>query len=324
MRAKKKSKLTNGFSRQIDEHFHRVSFREIKILWSILRNLSLKREEFVRRKFLQDAIHYSDIVDFLKNIRFLRVAKGQLSLEENLGGDDEELKSALIHRLLQGGNVYWQHLNSFFGFFEIKQDTFQIQMDTELRRRFGGARNLLLELEFLERDFKTTRYWIAATYLPIFVEARIAAPTTPAKLQIALNAREELGHKAELAILKFEAERLRSRPDLVKRIRHVALENVSAGFDIASFSVSSNRASFSERLIEVKAVSPCDFRFCWSRNEIETAQTQSKDYFLYLLPVSRTGFDINKLRIIQNPFEAVYLDRKSWFRQDELISFWPK
>ena len=85
-----------------------------------------------------------------------------------------------------------------------------------------------------------------------------------------------------------------------------------------------NRGGFSDRLIEVKAVSPIDFRFYWSRNEIETARIHGQNYFLYLVPVSKNGFDMQKLKIIQNPFKKVYLDCESWIRQEELVSLWPK
>ncbi|MGA2180969.1 MAG: DUF3883 domain-containing protein [Verrucomicrobiota bacterium] len=124
--------------------------------------------------------------------------------------------------------------------------------------------------------------------------------------------------------MKFESARLRDCPGLTKRIKHVASENVGAGYDILSFTKMANRGGFSDRLIEVKAVSPIDFRFYWSRNEIETARIHGQNYFLYLVPVSKNGFDMQKLKIIQNPFKKVYLDCESWLRQEELVSLWPK
>jgi len=48
----------------------------------------------------------------------------------------------------------------------------EIAMDSGRRRRFGGIRNLLLELEFLDHDFDGVPYWIAAQYLPIFLETK--------------------------------------------------------------------------------------------------------------------------------------------------------
>jgi hypothetical protein len=323
MKTKKKSKLTNDSSKQIDEHFHRVSFREIKILWNVLRGLSLTRTDFVRAKFLQDALHYSDVADFLKQLGLLHEAKGQIARKENLGETNEEMKFALAQFLLTRNTSYRTNINNFLGNFESVDGNFEIVMDSERRQQFGGLRNLLLELEFLEHDFNKPRYWISSQHLATFIAAKNVSSISPLELQAVLRAREELGHKAELVVLKFERARLRSYSDLVKRIKHIASENVGAGYDVLSFTKLANRGGFSDRLIEVKAVSSIDFKFYWSRNEIETARIHGQNYFLYLVPVSKDGFDMRKIKIIQNPFEQVYLATKSWLRLEELISFWP-
>jgi hypothetical protein len=39
------------------------------------------------------------------------------------------------------------------------------------------------------------------------------------------------------------------------------------------------------------------------------------------VPVCKNGFDMQKLRIVQNPFKRVYSDAKSWLRVEELVSF---
>jgi hypothetical protein len=257
----------------------------------------------------------------LRQLGLLRVARGQISTKDNLGETDEEMKSALVQRLLERNTSYRLHINEFFGHFESADGKFEVLMDSEKRRRFGGIRNLLLELEFLDHDLDKPRYWVSPQYLAAFIDAKSISSTSPLELQDVLRAREKLGHEAELKVLKFESARLRDCPGLAKRIKHVASENVGAGYDILSFTEIANCGGFSDRLIEVKAVSPIDFRFYWSRNEIETARVHGPNYFLYLVPVSKNGFDMQKLKIIQNPFKQVYLDNKSWLRQDELVSF---
>lgn len=96
-------------------------------------------------------------------------------------------------------------------------------------------RNLLLDLEFLEQDSSKPRYWISPQYFAAFIEAKGNSVTSPLELQNILRAREKLGRDAELAVLKFEATRLRNHPGLAKRIKHVAAKNVGCGFDILSF-----------------------------------------------------------------------------------------
>ena len=324
MKTKKKSKLTNDSSKQIDEHLHRISFREIKILWTILRDLSLTRTDFVRARFLQDALHYSDVTDFLKQLGVLRLAGDQIGAKENLGETDDEIKSALTRLLLERNTSYRLHLDKFLGHFQNVDGKFEVSMNSEMRRQFGGIRNLLLDIEFLEHDLGKPRYWVSFQHLTTFLEAKSNSSTSPLELQAVLRAREKLGREAELEVLKFESARLRNHPGLVKRIKHVAAENVGAGYDILSFTESANKAGFSDRLIEVKAVSSADHKFYWSRNEIETAQAHGSNYFLYLLPVTKSGFDIQKLKIIQNPFEVVFRSENNWMRQHELISFWLK
>jgi hypothetical protein len=215
-------------------------------------------------------------------------------------------------------------MNEFFGHFESVNGKFEILMDSEKRRRFSGIRNLLLELEFLDRDLDMPRYWVSPQYLAAFIDAKSISCTSPLELQDVLRAREKLGREAELEVLEFESARLRDSPGLAKRIKHVAAENIGAGYDILSFTEPAKSGGFSERLIEVKAVSSVDFKFYWSRNEIETARVHGPNYFLYLVPVSKNGFDMQKVKIIQNPFRRVYLKLESWFRQEELISFWPR
>ncbi len=219
---------------------------------------------------------------------------------------------------------YWLHINEFLGHFESVEGKFEVLMDSERRRLFGGIRNLFLELEFLDHDLDKPRYWISPQYLAAFIDAKSISSTSPLELQDVLRAREKLGHEAELEVLKFESARLRDCPGLAKRIKHVASENVGVGYDILSFTKKANPGGFSDRLIEVKAVSSIDFKFYWSRNEIETARVHGPNYFLYLVPVSKNGFDMQKLKIIQNPFKKVYLDCESWLRQEELVSLWPK
>jgi len=77
-----------------------------------------------------------------------------------------------------------------------------------------------------------------------------------------------------------------------------------------------------ELIIEVKAVSVEDYKFFWSRNEIEVAKIFGEKYFLYLLPViSKNTFEMEKLKIIRNPFKNVYTNQLEWQKEEESVSF---
>ena len=76
------------------------------------------------------------------------------------------------------------------------------------------------------------------------------------------------------------------------------------------------------RLIEVKAVSPWNYRFNWTKNEIEVSKLHQQTYYLYLVPVlGKHIFDFEELRVIRNPYSNVYKNRKEWLRSFELLSF---
>ena len=324
MKTTKKSKLTSVSSRQLDEQLRKISFREVKILCAVLDDLSSARLELVRARFKQGGLHFSEVVNFLAQLGILELARGCVRQKENFGTTDNERKSGLIQRLFERNALFQFHVGEFIGHFEHKNGNFEIMMDSEMRRRFGGIRNLLLDLEFLEQDSDKPRYWVSPQYLTVFFEAKSKSSTTPAELQKVLYERNKLGQEAEREVLKFEAARLRHRPDLVKQIKYVADENVGAGYDILSFTELANTTRISDRLIEVKAVSPADFKFYWSTNEIEAARVHCSNYFLYLLPVSKFGFDVQKLKIIQNPFDTIFCNENDWLRKHELTSFWPK
>ena len=85
-----------------------------------------------------------------------------------------------------------------------------------------------------------------------------------------------MGLSAELQVIKYEKKRLRSQPDLAKKIKHVAPEDVSAGYDILSWEIKHDKGTAIPRYIEVKAVSAVDSKFYWSQNEVEKAKEASK------------------------------------------------
>ena len=109
---------------------------------------------------------------------------------------------------------------------------------------------------------------LLSEHLPIAVTQRKVSPSV---LQVHNRKCEELGLKAELAILSIEKERLSHFPHIVGKIDHVAIRDVSAGYDILSYETPVQNENPIPRYIEVKAVSQWDVEFYWSVNEIEVA-----------------------------------------------------
>ena len=105
-------------------------------------------------------------------------------------------------------------------------------------------------------------------------------------------------------------------------IEHTAKINVGAGYDIKSYDFLLNDKKQINKFIEVKAVSDVELKFYWSKNEINTAKLFRNKYYLYLLPVIKSGkFDFSKLKMIQNPYNKVFKN-KGWNKivEEYLIS----
>ena len=131
---------------------------------------------------------------------------------------------------------------------------------------------------------------------------------------------------AELEILEYEKNRLSTYPELLAGFEHISQSDVNAGYDIKSFDLEPGVKGFAKpRYIEVKAVSKLNFKFIWTRNEIDKSKVSGNQYYLYLLPViSDKKFDIAGLKIINNPYEKVFKNKNYWEKREEQYSIWIK
>ena len=112
----------------------------------------------------------------------------------------------------------------------------------------------------------------------------------------------------------------KSTKGLIKKINHISLKNVAAGYDIESFEIPKKK-KIVKRYIEVKAVPSENFHFFWSRQEMEHSKLYKNNYYLYLLPVvGKNTFDIEKLEIIRNPSIKI-LKGDKWLSEIEKMSF---
>ena len=107
--------------------------------------------------------------------------------------------------------------------------------------------------------------------------------------------------------MKYERKRL-SGHKRVNDIQHVAAFNVSAGFDILSFS--SNQSYILDREIEVKSYVGLP-SFYLSRTEYERAEENKGGYVIYLVDREKMIMEEYNPIIIENPFENLKIS-KNW------------
>ena len=125
---------------------------------------------------------------------------------------------------------------------------------------------------------------------------------------------DAVGRLGEEFVLRYEKWRLREHPELLKRIKHVSLEDDTVGYDIESFETNGER-----RLVEVKATQgPLETRFFLSAGEKLVADTNPLNYSLIrvgnlkespILCELRPPF--NEIELIASVFEARFLPANS-------------
>lgn len=112
------------------------------------------------------------------------------------------------------------------------------------------------------------------------------------------------GLETEIFVLKLERERL---PQKAYKIKRISDFDVSAGYDIVSFSDSDSAVY--DRFIEVKCYlgSP---HFYWSENEVDVAKRKGERYILCLVDYTRITEEGYEPEYISNPYEVIFNEDK--------------
>lgn len=170
-------------------------------------------------------------------------------------------------------------------------------------------RNFLIEAEFLLQDSSRLKLFITHEFkeftetfiFPLVENWRKTGRQSPEALKKQNEAREKAGLDAELFVMNYEKQRLSTHPR-VNNVQHVALYDVSAGFDILSFST--NQSFILDREIEVKSYigSP---HFFLSRTEYNRAKENKSGYFIYLVDRARMSEIDYRPVIIENPYDSL-------------------
>lgn len=137
---------------------------------------------------------------------------------------------------------------------------------------------------------------------------------TPEKFKQSEVEKEELSKIAEEFVLQSERKRLKSMGAIEqsKKVDHIALRNVAAGYDIVSFNDQDSNTH--DRFIEVKAGKSRPIRFFFSRNEFETAKRLKGKYSIYYVCVKDKR--PQEIYIFSDPTVGVMKDAKFEIRID--------
>ena len=190
--------------------------------------------------------------------------------------------------------------------FDVKND--QVIVDSyAIPWSYRNLRILLLEIDFFQRPSIHTRHWRCAdytqkTFLEVLREKNEAiankAKLSPSQLKRIHDAQALAGQKTERWVLEWERRRLTGHK-LISQVSLVSESDVSAGYDIISFSGISSLNY--DRYIEVKSYTDRP-NFYWSAKEVETAQRLDAEYAICLVDRDRTGEENYEPTLLFDPY----------------------
>ncbi len=305
--------------------FDKIKLSHLHTLCNTLADAELRNVSYIKRKYLERGLSFDETLSLLEDLKIIKNNSGELipSKTFSLNNDslDEFKKKFLPVLFSSNGNVSDELKNFLVNFQTENEQTFF--KATELQKiKFSDTRNLLLELEFISTSADNTTYFINADFAELFLKQFSRQKLSPESLKKKQIENESIGLLAEKAVIEFELKRLVGISVLPSEIEHTSLNNVLAGYDIKSFeNYLDSKSKPIDRFIEVKAVSEDDYKFYWSRTEMQIAKVFGEMYYLYLIPVKANNtFDFDKMIIQRNPFKSVYSNEQEWERQEESIS----
>jgi len=305
--------------------FDNISWNKIKTLLDIFSNSELLNLDTIKRLYSDEEPNFDEVLSFLINIHVVKILANKISLSYKLrlalNGDENTKKIFIANQLFHESNQFTNYLKEYFTKFVLSGGDYNFSPSLTERLSYSGIRNFLIGLGVLKVNYSSNNYYILKELLTDIISKN----TSLSYHEFLQNrtAKEMLSMKVELAVIEEERQKFKDRPGIQTKIKLVSQLNVSAGYDILSFEESSNEKAVQEIYIEVKAVSEQDWKFYWSRNEIDTAKKFGDAYFLYLVPTGMSNaINVKSTQKIKNPYNIVYLNEMSWKRKVEEIMFY--
>lgn len=299
--------------------FQGLEWRNVLELITILRGNKHNKKDFIKRRYSLHASRFRETLAFAVALGAIKEVDGHMrALKLFSTSDEAKIHAWFIERIFKRRNRYRTRIFRYLRLFYITAGQPTFSPPSESRHKDSHVRNFLMELGIVSYDFKNDLYQISIEYLNPYALAYDSANLqNPEALISANRSRGSLGLAAEKTVVLFEQGRLGSK--FADRVKHVAIQNTSAGYDIRSVTIDENGAII-PRYIEVKAVSISSFQFHWTRNETRVAKRLAEWYYLYLIPLkSDSRFIMNEMKIIANPHSAVLQTPDTWVVEPDVL-----
>ncbi len=284
------------------EIFENIEVKNLVKLYNILEN-NIEYLDNAKLMYSKQNIYLRESLNFLIEIGLISVDGNNIKIHDSSTGDVEDKIFYKISESSEFGLEVKEYLNNFInvnGTYSFKPDAIYNNATSHLRNFLIYAKKIVYEnSEYKVIDNKILELFLKNEY-------------SPKKLEKDLKDKKQLGDDAEKLVFRKEQEKVNSLgssliPD------HVALRDVTAGYDIQSFEKFDD--NIEKIYIEVKAVSKSNYKFHLSIKEKQTAIKFKDKYFIYLLPVDRSNpekFDYNQLLRITNIDKSIFQNKLEW------------
>ena len=284
------------------EIFENIELKNLVNLYNILEN-NLEYLDNAKLQYSKQNIYLRESLNFLIEIDLISVDGNNIKIHDTSSSDAEDKIFNKIAESSEFGLEVKEYLNNFTninGTFSFKPDAIYNNATSHLRNFLIYAKKIVYE----NSEYKI----IDNEILKLFLKKEYS----PEKLEKDLKHKKQLGDDAEKLIFKKEQEKINQiNPSL--KVDHVALRDVSAGYDIQSFEIKEDK--FQKIYIEVKAVSKSNYKFHLSVQEKQTAIKLKDKYFIYLLPVDKSNsdkFDYSQLLKITDIDKSIFKNNLEW------------
>jgi hypothetical protein len=272
-----------------------------------------KAEGFIRTRYEANWTSYNRTAELLEAAGLLKRNDGVVVTSTAIL--EEEFPSRLLDGLRYSQNPHRKELEEFLRHFQRGPEGLDYCPNDLVRSRHSSVRNFLLELKMLKTVNPGAHYrWSASLNGAVYSLLRPKTSTSSAALQESISSKKNIGLSAEEALVHRERELLGAH--FAHYVEHVSLTDSEAGFDVASVRIQQSLEEPLQIFFEVKAVSPVDWSFFLTRNELHAAKYLGEQYCLLLVPVISSGVpDITGARELWNPtlqLEHLNMEPASW------------
>ena len=207
------------------ESFENVNYKNLSAIYGLVKDGN-KSISDVKLNYSRYNKYLQENLNFLIELGILKIQNEKLYLKDN---KEEDFKEILINSLVDKNSFFVLVKEYLQNFIADEKEIPSFEPDTNYNFKTSDLRNFLISANFIKND-QNKYYVVEKKILELFRNKKIS----PEELKKIINAKEKIGLAAEEIVLQEEIKKVQKiNKSLI--VDHVALKDVSAGYDILSF-----------------------------------------------------------------------------------------